>query len=129
MYREIQARHRYDHLADENPGIAKLLGPLGDAGETTLFETWQHHLATVLRFPFDARVEDQLRRGPIRLGEVVRVMALEETNEVDDMYGIVVNVQTARGSYALPLCDLSATDSSSKNYHPLRDYAVWFANR
>jgi len=90
---------------------------------------WQEHLAKVVRFPFDARVEDLSARCPLRFGEVVRVIALEETDEVDDMYGLFAIVQTDRGSDTLPLCDLCAVDQSSENYQPLDDYAVWFANK
>ncbi|MBI3943392.1 MAG: hypothetical protein HY326_10305, partial [Chloroflexi bacterium] len=48
---------------------------------------------------------------------------------IEDLYGILVNVQTKRGDFVFPLCDLKATNQNSSNYQPLNDYDVWFANR
>ena len=31
--------------------------------------------------------------------------------------------------YVFPLCDLEVLDKSSPYYQPVKDYAVWFANR
>lgn len=126
VYKEIRSHHRWDYLADFNPGISELLGPLGKVDELTYLHAWEGHLEQALRFPFKARREEQFRRGPVAVGEIVEVLGIAE---VDDLYGILVNVLLDRRSYTLPLCDLEATDHSSSNYQPLNDYVVWFANR
>ena len=126
VYKEIMANHRWDHLSDINPGISDLLGPLGKADELTYLHAWEEHLEQALRFPFKARREEQLRRGPVAVGEIVDVLGIAD---VDDLYGVLVNVLLDRRPYTLPLCDLEATDHSSSNYQPLNDYVVWFANR
>ena len=118
--------HHWDHLADLNPGISDLLGPLGKADSLTYLHAWEEHLGQVLRFAVEARVEEQLRRGPVQVGDIVQILGIAD---VDDLYGLLVNVRLDRRSYTLPLCDLEATDHTSANYQPLNDYVVWFANR
>ncbi len=126
VYEEIMAYHRWDHLADINPGISELLGPLGKTDELTYLDAWEEHLERALRFPFKARREEQDRRGPVAVGEIVEVLGIEDG---DDLYGLLANVRLDRRSYTVPLCDLEATDHASSNYQPLKDYVVWFANR
>jgi len=126
VYEEIMTSHRWDHLADLNPGISELLGPLGKADGLTYLHAWKEHLEQVLRFPFEARVEDQLRRGPVQVGDIVQILGVAD---VDDLYGILVRARRDHRSYTLPLCDLEATDHTSSNYQPLNDYVIWFANR
>jgi len=89
VYEEIQSHHRWDHFADLNPGISDLLGPLGKTDDLTYPRAWEEHLGQALRFPFEARVEEQLRRDPVAVGDVVNVLGIVD---VDDLYGILVNV-------------------------------------
>jgi len=126
VYEEIMAHHRYDYLADYNPGISDLLGPLGVVDNLVYLHAWEEHLGKVLRFPFEARVEEQHLPGPVRVGDIVQILGIAD---VDDLYGVLVNVRLQRRSYILTLCDLEATDHTSPNYQPLNDYVIWFANR
>lgn len=126
VYEEIMARHRWDFLSDDNPGISELLRPLGNADELTCLHTWKEHLEQVLRFPFKACRQEKLGRGPVAVGEVVEVLGIEDLN---GLAGLLANVRLHRRSYIVPLCDLEATDHASVNYQPLNDYVVWFANR
>jgi len=123
---EIENHHQWDHLADYNPGISDLLGPLGDADEMTLLEAWEEHLEKVLHFPFSARVEEKLHRSPVKVGDVIEILSLAER---DGKYGVLGHVKQGRDIFTLPLCELEATDHNSVNYQPLNDYVVWFANR
>jgi hypothetical protein len=43
--------------------------------------------------------------------------------------GIVVKVREQRKVGQVPLCDVEVTPKSDKNYWPVREYVVWFANR
>jgi len=126
VYEEIMTHHRWDYLSDLNPAISDLLGPLGEADEISYLHAWEEHLEQALRFPFHARREEQHRRGPVAVGDIVEVLGIAD---IDDLYGILVNARLDRRSYTLPLCDLEATDHFSSNYQPLNDYVVWFANR
>ncbi|WP_395146083.1 calcium-binding protein [Armatimonas sp.] len=125
----LEKRHRWDYLAEENPGISALLGPLEDTSTQACLQAWEHHLATALTFPFEACREeamgDESGQGPVAVGSVVKVVAVDY---VDEHYGILVKVKVGHSNYILPLCELEATDTDSANYQPLRDYVVWFAN-
>ena len=125
-YRAISKQHQWDHLADENPGIAEVLRDLNDPDMFECLEAWEAHLTQVLTFPFEARVEELMRGGPIRVGDLLQVLRIDDE---DDKYGLLVDVRLGRQKYTFPLCDLEATDVNSSNYQPLRDYVVWFANR
>jgi hypothetical protein len=49
--------------------------------------------------------------------------------DLEGMYGILVNVKHKRGHYVFPLCDLISFDENSENYLWSHAYNVWFANR
>ena len=51
------------------------------------------------------------------------------TTIIDEMYGIRVKVSHKKFKYVFPLADIEVTDKKSKNYQPVKDYAVWYANR
>lgn len=90
------------------------------------FETWQEYLENHLKLPFEAEVSESQDRGPLRFGDRVKVIGFEG---VEDLYGLLVNIQVGNQGYVFPLCDLKATDKKSINYGLTDDYAVWFANR
>lgn len=125
-YADVRSRHIYDYLSDENPGIADLLNPLGNASMMAVLRTWERHLTKTLQFPFEARVEERVTRTPVQVGDIVSVERIEM---VDESYGLLVAVMAQRKRLVIPLCDLEAVDESSSNYQPLHDYVVWHANR
>ncbi len=126
QYKQLMAIHRWDSFSKSNPGISELLGPLGDCSNTDCLDAWEKYLGEKLTFPFKATREEQVRRGPVEVGEIVEVIGIDF---IDDIYGIYVKVKLAQRTYSIPLCDLEATKSSSSNYQALKDYVVWFANR
>ena len=75
----------------------------------------------------DAYFTDIAKHQPFRVGHVMKVMDVEP--EEDDLCGVIVQVKKSRWKGYIPLCDLSATSREDKNFWPLREYAVWFANR
>jgi hypothetical protein len=93
---------------------------------------WMTWLAGNLAFPFTVtRMEDRhLHEGdaenPFRLGHTMRVLGLELE---DDLYGVIVKVREKRPVGAVPLCDVEVEPKTDKNYWPVREYVVWFANR
>ena len=80
----------------------------------------------MLVFPFDTEIVDGDERGPLKIGDRIRVHRIDI---VDDLYGIIVDVRLGRLKYAHPLCDLEAIDGKSLNHQNVQDYAVWYANR
>jgi hypothetical protein len=67
-----------------------------------------------------------VRLSSLRIGDSVTV---KEIKDLDDVYGIFVEVTRGHDSYEFPLCDLDATDKQAKNYQLVKDYVVWYANR
>jgi len=87
---------------------------------------WSEYLGKTLTFPFDAKVCESQECGPLADGDKVCVLALED---VDELTGVIVSVKHGWRRRAVPLCELEAFPHESPAYVPLRDYAVWFANR
>jgi hypothetical protein len=96
---------------------------------------WPTWLARHLTFPFTAIREDDeddayfgpgARKAPFRLGQKMEVIGLDEEDVAD---GIMVKVQDKGEVGYVPLYDLKVTPKTNKNYWPVREYAVWFANR
>jgi hypothetical protein len=100
---------------------------LGDAHDP--LATWHAHLSAHLAFPFQAEVFEPQDRGPIQDGDRVTVLGLCAADDVDDLYGVLVDIQHKQGRFMFPLCDLEVTDQSDPRAQPVDDYAVWFANR
>lgn len=65
-------------------------------------------------------------RGPLQGGDLVNVVGIRD---IEDLYGILVDLRVGHRKYVFPLCDLIAVDENSLNYQLTDDYAVWFANR
>lgn len=126
IYSELQSRHSWDTLSVDNPGINEVVGDLANLDGLEYLEIWEEHFERVFQFPFEAIVAEMEGRGPVHVGDIVKVLKIAE---VDEDYGILVDVEVERRKHSLPLCDLEATNKSSLNYQPLRDYVVWFANR
>lgn len=96
---------------------------------------WPKWLAQHLTFPFTARREDDdgdayfvegAAKAPFRLGHKMEVLGLRE-EDVDR--GIMAEVREKNLTGSVPLSDLEAKPKTDKNYWPVREYAVWFANR
>jgi hypothetical protein len=118
---EMETRYFWLGEGKEGERILKVIGDAEDA-----IEAWRTHLSQVLRFQFEAEVSEFQEKGPLNVGDHVQVHGL---NEVDDPYGILVDVTFGRKRYVFPLCDLTVQDKKSSNYLSVKDYCVWFANR
>jgi hypothetical protein len=123
---ELSAEHNWDHLGKQGRRIHKVLQGIDEDNELEAFETWQEYLEAHLKLPFDAVVSEFQERGPLRAGDLVKVIGFES---VEDLYGVLVNIKARRNMYVFPLCDLKATNEKSANFTLTDDYAVWFANR
>ncbi|RQW86259.1 MAG: hypothetical protein EHM79_10030 [Geobacter sp.] len=96
---------------------------------------WVAWLNDNLSFPFEVRrVEDEddayftdiADKEPFRLGHIFTVLKAELD---DDLYGVIVKVSEGRRRGHVPLCDVEVANKNDSNYWPVREYAVWFANR
>ncbi len=114
-------------LGEEGKRIQKVLAAMEAEDDLDEFGAWEQHLERNLRFPFDAVVAEFQERGPLQSGDKVVVTGIADAT--DEMYGIIVDLRVGRRKYAFPLCDLEAADQKSPNYHLVKDYAIWLANR
>jgi Calcium binding len=96
---------------------------------------WMRWLGKNLTFPFtatreededDAYFQEGAAKAPFRLGHTMQILGLEME---DDLHGIIVKAGEKRRIGSVPLCDLEVKPKSDKNYWPVREYVVWFANR
>ena len=126
MVDEIQAKHAWSFLGEEGKGIQAVLADVDADDEWRAFEAWEAHLREVLSFPFEAEVVEFQERGRLQTGDDVTV---QELTDIDDPYGLLVQIKHKRRTYIFPLCDLEATDQKSPTYVSVREYVVWFANR
>ncbi len=75
----------------------------------------------------DAYFTDIAKRNPFRLGHIMEVIGIE--SEEDDLRGVIVHMKEVKKKGYVPLCDLEVTSGEDRNFWPVREYAVWFANR
>ena len=95
---------------------------------------WLEWLEDNLTLPFEVKRQEDMsenpfahnREKPFSVGHVMKVISLEYE---DEMYGVITKVQEGRKKGEVPLCDLEVTSRKDKNFWPLREYVVWFANR
>ena len=124
---QLSNRYGWVSLGGEGRRIQKVLAATEDDEDLDECGAWEEYLDKNLRYPFEAVIAESQEREPLRDGD--RVIVTGNTDATDEMYGIIVDVRVGKRKYALPLCDLEATDKKSPNYQLVKDYALWFANR
>ena len=123
---QIQAQHAWDHLGEEGRRIQQILAHVDPNDELAILEAWDAHLRKVLCFPFESEVTEFQERSQLRDGDQVIVQRI---TDIDDLYGILVEIRHKRDVHVFPLCDLEAKDTKSSNHGHVQAYVVWFANR
>jgi hypothetical protein len=128
-----------DHRWDLNEGDKGYVPECEEAFEQKLEEwagrDWPAWLSQHLTFPFavtreedddDAYFAKGAAKAPFRLGHRMEVVGLAEEG-VDR--GIMVEVREKKQTGCVPLSDLEVTPKTDRNFWPVREYVVWFANR
>lgn len=125
---DIAPLYQWIYLGEEGKRIHTVLKGYENASEWKQSETWHDHLEETLTFPIEAEISEWQERSPVRAGDKVKIYGLSD--HIGDPYGVMVDVRhEKRGLMMFPLCDLEVLDKSSPNYQPIKDYAIWFANR
>jgi hypothetical protein len=97
---------------------------------------WVEWLKRRLIFPFPVkRMEDEddayftkvAKHQPFRLGHLMEVIGMDTEEDWRD--GIIMNVKEGIKKGRVPLADIEVTSKKDKNFWPVREYVVWFANR
>lgn len=123
---ELSVKHNWNYMGEQGQRIHQVLEDIDEDDDLEAFEAWQEYLKAHLKLPFDAVVPEYQERGPLEDGDLVKVLGFEG---VEDLYGVLMNIQSRGEAYIFPLCDLEAVRKKSANYTYLDDYAVWFSNR
>lgn len=95
---------------------------------------WLAWLKKNLTFPFTVtREEDEKSfsgdyntRKPFSVGRTMEVLGIEDE---DDLYGVTIKVREGKQVGYVPLCDVEVKPKTDKNFWPVREYVVWFANK
>ena len=95
---------------------------------------WKKWLAEHLTFPFTVVRQEDHKTGfspqdpavPFRFGHTMKILNLEIE---DDLYGVIVKARESRRVGHVPLCDVEVKPKTDKNFWPVREYMMWFANR
>lgn len=123
---ELSANYGWSFLGEEGRRINAVLRGVTPGDQVAQFAAWGRYFQKTLKFPFEAEVAEFMVRGRLRVGDIVTVLRIEL---VDDDYGVIVRCRRGREQIDAPLADLECTDIESANHDPVKDYAVWFANR
>ena len=119
---DISAQYQRAHLGEEGDRIQQVVKRVSKKGEIAAFKAWKKYLAEILEFPFDAEVSEWQDHGSLQAGYRVTVLGFEG---IEDLYGIMVKIETRCGEFVFPLCDLKALNKHSSDDQPLNDYDVW----
>ena len=129
IFYQLQHEFFWVHLGEQGYRISTVLSGVSLNNEKDEFNAWENHLKNTLTFPFQAEVSEWQETGPLKCDEVVTVYRLLDTGKVDLDHGLFVEVKNKKSHCAFPLSDLEVVDRQSKDFMPVKDYAVWFANR
>ncbi len=123
---EIARQHTWDSVGEAGLRIQNVLAGVDPDDEQAALDAWDEYLTEHLTFPFEAEIVEFQERGPLQTGDRVTVTGIAE---LDDQYGLVVNVRKGSHEHHFPLCDLQVVNERSPNYQPVEDYSIWFSNR
>ena len=124
---QIEADSSWLCIGPEGASIQAVVSSAEDkTDEWQVMIAWEKHLRRSLQFPFEAKVDEFQERGPLRAGDRLTVLRIED---VDDLYGVLVSCRSGWRRCSFPLADLAAVDENSPNAQPIQEYRAWFANR
>ena len=124
---EIESHTSWLHLDEEGERIQAVLDGIEPDDAMALLEAWEEYFDKTLKFPFEAFVSECMMRSRVRVGDRLLVTGFADLD--DEMYGLLIEGKHEREHIVFPLCDLEVIDKKSRNYQPVKDYVVWFANR
>jgi hypothetical protein len=122
---DIWRDHAWDWLEEEGTLIREVLSGIDPHDEASMMHAWYLYMTEHLTFPFAAKVHEFQERGPLRVGDRLRV---ERIVDVVVPYGILVKVRKGRKSHVFPLCDLAVLNPRSELHDIVQSYRVWYAN-
>ncbi|MBQ3415897.1 MAG: hypothetical protein IJH39_11315 [Clostridia bacterium] len=108
--------------SEQDKRIFNVIKDVKDGDYMGAMDAWGTYLNENLKFPFEAVVEENEVYYPIEFGDKLKVKSI---SMIDDLYGVIVNVQKGKHNCTIELCQLEASD---ENKQLLDDYNMWFSN-
>ena len=125
---ELHKNYCWVGLDEEGVRIQKVLLGIDPTDYESALQAWKEHLEKKLKFPIKAEVVELMDRGSLRIGDRVIIYGVDEF--FDTMRGLFAKLTHDNShEFLFPLADLEVLNKKSKNYQPIKDYVVWYANR
>lgn len=85
---------------------------------------WFYYLADSIAFPFQAKCIKEIRKSPLKSGEVVMVMDMVADDRGHDM---LAEIKFQGRTLGVPLAQLQAIDSNELTRQAIEDWHYWVA--
>ena len=121
---EIKKRFFWVTLKEQHKRIKKVLKGADYEKTGSALQTWNDYLLAKLNFPFKAEIIHlQSDETPVKTGNIVEIISLCDTDEVE---GIIAEVANEATRTSIPLHQLAVVDKESENYFAVNDICVWW---
>ena len=87
-------------------------------------QSWYYYLADTITFPFQTRCLQEIRRSPLKLGEVVTVIDMISD---DDSYEMLAEIEWMGRTMGVPLQQLDPLDVDEDSRQVIEDWHYWVA--
>jgi len=93
-----------------------------DAEEQTM--GWFYYLAETITFPFQARCIQEVRKSPLKMGEMVTVTDMISD---DDSHEMLVEINLMGRTMGVPVYQLEPIDVDDNTRQAIEDWQYWVA--
>jgi len=105
--------------------IEKVLSSTKSKKEDVVLEVWFGYLSENLKFPFEAEVHLLSYSRAVSDGDIIKVI---DTDNLVDLYGMLMKVKKGSKTFFLPLEELEVCDTKSKNFIIINAFLEWYQN-
>lgn len=126
IQKQLSKKYQWAFMDEQGERITKVVETAEGNDILNALDAWSSYLKKHVQFPFNAKILSIHDQAPLYVDDHVSV---KNITLVDDICGIIVEVQFGRKKFHLPLCDLEIIDQKSQNTTLLDDYSTWFVNR
>ncbi|MFO7680854.1 MAG: calcium-binding protein [Chloroflexota bacterium] len=85
---------------------------------------WYYYLAETMAFPFEARCIQEIRKSPLKSGEIVTV---DDMVSGDDSYEMLAEIKFMGRTMGVPLYQLAPVDVDEATRQAIEDWQYWVA--
>jgi len=85
---------------------------------------WYYYLADTITFPFQAKCIREIRKSPLKVGEVVTVADMISG---DDSYEMLAEIEFMERTMGVPLYQLEPVDVDESTRQVIEDWQYWIA--